>query len=152
MIFKKRSKPKIFYPPDPTEWSCQIGGTVATNASGARSFKYGATREFVEELEVVLANGEILNLKRGENFAKDGFIELETVQGTRIRAKLPTYKQPDTRKNTSGYFSGKRVDAIDLFIGSEGTLGIVTKAKLKFYRNPNRFSAALFSLKTKAIC
>jgi FAD/FMN-containing dehydrogenase len=34
----------LFYPPDPTEWSCQVGGTVATNASGARSFKYGATR------------------------------------------------------------------------------------------------------------
>ena len=43
----------LFYPPDPTEWSCQIGGTVATNASGARSFKYGATRAFVERLEIV---------------------------------------------------------------------------------------------------
>src|ERR1043165_2237166 len=74
----------LFYPPDPTEWSCQIGGTVATNASGARSFKYGATREFVEELEIVLANGEILNLKRGTNFSENGFIELETAGGTRI--------------------------------------------------------------------
>ncbi|QYO63941.1 FAD-binding oxidoreductase [Leptolyngbya sp. 7M] len=45
----------LFYPPDPTEWSCQIGGTVATNASGARSFKYGATREFVTGLTVILA-------------------------------------------------------------------------------------------------
>src|SRR5688500_5617309 len=68
----------LFYPPDPTEWSCQIGGTVATNASGARSFKYGATREFVEELEIVLASGEILNLKRGTHFSKNGLIELET--------------------------------------------------------------------------
>ena len=48
----------LFYPPDPTEWSCQIGGTVATNASGARSFKYGPTREFVTGLTVVLADGE----------------------------------------------------------------------------------------------
>jgi D-lactate dehydrogenase (cytochrome) len=60
----------LFYPPDPTEWSCQIGGTVATNASGARSFKYGATRNFVEELEIVLANGEILDLERGGNFSE----------------------------------------------------------------------------------
>ena len=45
----------LFYPPDPTEWSCQIGGTVATNASGSRSFKYGATRNYVERLKVVLA-------------------------------------------------------------------------------------------------
>ncbi|MEP6903916.1 MAG: FAD-binding oxidoreductase, partial [Actinomycetota bacterium] len=87
----------LFYPPDPTEWSCQLGGTVATNASGARSFKYGATREFVERLEIVLANGEILNLKRGAHFSENGFIELETASGTKIRAKLPTYRPPDTR-------------------------------------------------------
>ncbi len=42
----------LFYPPDPTEWSCQIGGTIATNASGARSFKYGATRKYVRRLEI----------------------------------------------------------------------------------------------------
>src|SRR5205807_6263252 len=56
----------LFYPPDPTEWSCQVGGTVATNASGARSFKYGATREFVTRLKVVLANGEIVDIRRGD--------------------------------------------------------------------------------------
>ena len=54
----------LFYPPDPTEWSCQIGGTVATNASGARSFKYGATRNFVQGLEIVLADGDTLSLAR----------------------------------------------------------------------------------------
>ena len=59
----------LFYPPDLTEWSCQMGGTVATNASGSRSFKYGATREFVQRLEIVLPTGEILNLRRGETFA-----------------------------------------------------------------------------------
>lgn len=133
----------LFYPPDPTEWSCQIGGTIATNASGARSFKYGATREFVQELEIVLANGEILNLKRGENFAENGFITLETEQGNFIKAKLPTYRQPDTRKNTSGYFSGERIDAIDLFIGSEGTLGIITKAKLRVLPKPESFFSGI---------
>jgi len=133
----------LFYPPDPTEWSCQIGGTVATNASGARSFKYGATREFVEELEIVLANGEILNLKRGEILSENGFIEIETASGTRIRAKLPTYRQPDTRKNTSGYFSGDKIDAIDLFIGSEGTLGIITKIKLRVLPKPESFFSGI---------
>ena len=133
----------LFYPPDPTEWSCQIGGTVATNASGARSFKYGATRRFVEEIEIVLASGEILNLKRGEIFSENGFVELETISGAKIRAKLPTYRQPDTRKNTSGYFSGERVDAIDLFIGSEGTLGIVTKIKLNLLPKPESFFSGI---------
>src|SRR5687768_4736567 len=75
----------LFYPPDPTEWSCQIGGTVATNASGARSFKYGATRQYVERLRVVLANGEIRYLKRGEAL-DDG-------------VKVPTYDRPNVRKN-----------------------------------------------------
>ncbi len=133
----------FFYPPDPTEWSCQIGGTIATNASGARSFKYGATREFVEELEIVLANGEILRLKRGENFSKDGFIELKTANGTKIKAKLPTYRQPNVRKNTSGYISGETVDAIDLFIGSEGTLGIITEAKLRILPKPESFFSGI---------
>jgi D-lactate dehydrogenase (cytochrome) len=140
----------LFYPPDPTEWSCQIGGTVATNASGARSFKYGATREFVEELEVVLASGEILNLKRGARFSRDGFIELETATGAKIRAKLPTYDQPDTRKNTSGYFSGEQIDAIDLFIGSEGTLGIITRIKLRLLPKPESFFSGIIFFTNEA--
>lgn len=119
-----------FYPPDPTEWSCQIGGTVATNASGARSFKYGATRKYVRRLEIVLANGEIVDLKRGEIFSKDGSLEIETRNGTKIKAKLPTYDQPNVRKNAAGYFSAANTDAIDLFIGSEGTLGIITEVEL----------------------
>lgn len=133
----------LFYPPDPTEWSCQIGGTAATNASGARSFKYGATRNFVEEIEVVLASGEILNLKRGAYLSENGVLEIETAGGAKIRAKLPTYRQPDTRKNTSGYFSGDRVDALDLFIGSEGTLGIITKMKLRLLPKPASFFSGI---------
>ncbi|MGI9055926.1 MAG: FAD-binding oxidoreductase [Pyrinomonadaceae bacterium] len=133
----------LFYPPDPTEWSCQIGGTAATNASGARSFKYGATRSFVEELEVVLANGEILDLKRGKNLAANGFLDIETRSGKKITLKLPTYTQPNVRKNTSGYFSGEKFDAIDLFIGSEGTLGIITKLKLKVLEKPESFFSGI---------
>ena len=133
----------LFYPPDPTEWSCQIGGTVATNASGARGFKYGATRNYVRRLEIVLASGEILNLKRGENFADDGFVELEARSGTKIKAKLPTYRLPDVRKNTSGYFSGEKLDAIDLFIGSEGTLGVITEIELKLLPKPESFFSGI---------
>jgi len=132
-----------FYPPDPTEWSCQIGGTVATNASGARSFKYGATRKYVERLEVVLPNGDLLNLKRGEVFSNNGFVELETENGNKIKAKVPTYLQPDTRKNTSGYFSDKNPDAIDLFIGSEGTLGVITEIELKLLPKPEGFLSGI---------
>lgn len=129
----------LFYPPDPTEWSCQIGGTVATNASGARSFKYGATRNFVRRITVVLPSGEILEIKRGEVLSENGRIQI----GSSINAKLPTYAQPDVRKNTSGYFSGAKIDAIDLFIGSEGTLGIITEVELELLPKPESFFSGI---------
>lgn len=129
----------LFYPPDPTEWSCQMGGTVATNASGARSFKYGATRNFVRRLEVVLADGEILDLHRCQNIGRSGVVEITSRSGKVYSAKLPTYQRPHVRKNTSGYFSDSEVDAIDLFIGSEGTLGIVTEIEVGLCRKPESF-------------
>ena len=133
----------LFYPPDPTEWSCQIGGTVATNASGARSFKYGATRKYVRRLEIVTPEGEILDLKRGENFSQNSVLEIQTPTGKSLKIKLPTYKQPNVRKNTSGYFSGENVDAIDLFIGSEGTLGIITEIELGLLPKPEGFLSGI---------
>src|ERR1700674_2717963 len=56
----------LMYPPDPTERGCFLGGTVATNASGSRTFKYGPTRKYVERLKVALASGEIIDLRRGD--------------------------------------------------------------------------------------
>jgi D-lactate dehydrogenase (cytochrome) len=114
----------LFYPPDPTEWSCQIGGTVATNASGSRSFKYGSTRNYVERLKVVLAGGDVLDVVRG------GGKELKTETGRVIDLKLPSYSRPDVRKNVSGYYAMPEMDPIDLFIGSEGTLGVITEIEL----------------------
>lgn len=125
----------FFYPPDPTETNCFIGGTIATNASGAKTFKYGATRNFVLELEIVLADGEKLRLKRGEVFANKNLLNLKTENGEAISLQLPKYKMPNV-KNASGYFVNEAVDAIDLFIGSEGTLGVITKAKLKILPLP----------------
>ena len=134
----------LFYPPDPTEWSCQIGGTIATNASGARSFKYGATREFVEALTIVLADGDILNVRRGDRFSdSDGNIELTTKSGRQISFRVPTYPRPDVRKNVSGYFNKEPLDAIDIFIGSEGTLGIITECELSLLPKPQGFFSGI---------
>ena len=130
----------LFYPPDPTEWSCQIGGTVATNASGARSFKYGATREYVKGLKIVLPTGDTVSIKRGEIISADGeSIGFTTDQGNRVTAKIPTYERPDVRKNVSGYFNDQPLDAIDLFIGSEGTLGVITEIELSLLPKPEGF-------------
>ncbi|MGI9054647.1 MAG: FAD-binding oxidoreductase [Pyrinomonadaceae bacterium] len=139
----------LFYPPDPTEWSCQMGGTVATNASGARSFKYGATRKYVRRLEIVTPEGEILDLKRGESFSQNGFLEIQTPNGKSLKIKLPTYNQPNVRKNTSGYFSGENTDAIDLFIGSEGTLGIITEVELGLLPKPEGFLSGIVFFKNE---
>ena len=142
----------LFYPPDPTEWSCQIGGSVATNASGARSFKYGATRRYIERLEIVLPTGDFLNLKRGEVFAENGFVQLTAENDRQIKAKLPTYVEPEVRKNASGYFSNENTDAIDLFIGSEGTLGIITEIELKLLDKPEGvFSGVVFFANEKKL-
>lgn len=134
----------LFYPPDPTEWSCQIGGTVATNASGARSFKYGATRKYVKRLRVVLADGSVLELIRGETLADDGgVITLQTTDGRNVEAKIPTYERPNVRKNVSGYFCTHGVDAIDLFIGSEGTLGVITEVELSVLPKSDGFFSGI---------
>jgi len=134
----------LLYAPDPTERNCFIGGTVATNASGARTFKYGPTRNYVEELEIILPDGDLLYLKRGENFADDLSLSLKTSSGKNIKLTLPDYEMPKV-KNASGYFCKRNMDAIDLFIGSEGTLGMITKIKLTLLPLPlSELSCILF--------
>jgi D-lactate dehydrogenase (cytochrome) len=133
----------LFYPPDPTETNATIGGTVATNASGARTFKYGATRNFVEELEIILPTGEITTLTRGKQKTNkyNGTINLES---GKIIFDIPNYKMPKV-KHAAGYYCEKNMDLIDLFIGAEGTLGIISKAKLKLLKKPNDiFSIIIF--------
>ena len=86
----------LFYPPDPSSLgSCWIGGNVAENAGGARAVKYGVTKDYVLNLEVVLANGEII------------------------------WTGANTLKNSTGY------NLTQLMVGSEGTLGIITKIVMK---------------------
>jgi glycolate oxidase len=91
----------LYYPPDPSSrGSCFIGGNLAENAGGPRAVKYGVTKDFVLNLEVVMANGDIIHT--GAN----------------------------TLKNSTGY------NLTQLMVGSEGTLGIITKAVLKLVPLP----------------
>src|SRR5947209_4670551 len=127
----------LLYPPDPTESSCFIGGTVATNASGARTFKYGPTRRFVRRLKVALATGDLLDIRRGEIFADAGGRVRVTLGGGRsIDARLPSYTMPATRKHAAGYYVAPGMDLIDLFVGSEGTLGVITEAEVSLLARP----------------
>lgn len=117
------------FTPDPTESTATIGGMVACNASGARSYHYGATRQHIQALRGVLPNGDSFSLRRGQVFAKGLELTLQTEQGNTITAQLPTYAMPDC-KNASGYFCHADMDAIDLLIGSDGTLAVLTEIEL----------------------
>jgi D-lactate dehydrogenase (cytochrome) len=77
-FLKLTAEKSLFYPPDPTEKNCFIGGTVATNASGEKTFKYGPTRDYVLALNVILSNGETLKLERGRNTAEGNILKLRT--------------------------------------------------------------------------
>jgi D-lactate dehydrogenase (cytochrome) len=127
----------LLYPPDPTERSCFLGGTVATNASGARTFKYGPTRNYVERLSVALATGDVIDIRRGDLQADaDGGVTIPLPSGRLIETRLPTYQMPHVRKHASGYYVAPGMDLIDLFIGSEGTLGVILEVETKLLPKP----------------
>ncbi len=91
----------LFYPPDPSSrGTCFIGGNVACNSGGPRAVKYGVVKDYVLNLEVVLASGEVM------------------------------WTGANVLKNSTGY------NLTQLFVGSEGTLGIITKIVLKLIPHP----------------
>jgi FAD/FMN-containing dehydrogenase len=121
--------PRQFYAPDPTETGASVGGSIATNASGSRSFLYGATRRHVRAIRVVLASGETLALRRGE----------------KVPFGVPVLPATGVKKNTAGYYLRPDIDYMDLFIGSEGTLGVVTEAELALLPTPRSlFTGVVF--------
>ena len=130
-----KPKPPVFYPVDSTETSAHLGGTIATNASGARTLFYGPTRDWVEALTIVTADGRILELARGQVRARDGVLVYRREDGTDAVLSIPDLPIPPT-KHTAGYYLKRDMDALDLFIGSEGTLGIVTGATLRLAEKP----------------
>ena len=143
----------LFYPPDPTERNCFVGATVATNSSGARSFKYGPTRNYVLGMKVVLPSGDTLTLKQGQILASSYAFSFQTDQGSHYTFTIPRFTLPET-KNASGYFCKKNMDLMDLFIGSEGTLGIMTELKLKLLPLAERILSCVvfFEQEGDALC
>jgi D-lactate dehydrogenase (cytochrome) len=125
----------LLFPPDPTETSASLGGMVACNASGAMSHHYGATRKWVRSLRVVLADGSVLALTRGEQHAAGRTFSLATDSGRVIAGTLPSYDPPAV-KSAAGYYVAADMDLLDLFIGMEGTLGLVTEIELLLIPRP----------------
>lgn len=103
----------LFYPPDPaSKGSCFIGGNLAENSGGPKAVKYGVTADYVLNLEVVLANGDVI------------------------------WTGANTLKNSTGY------NLTQLMVGSEGTLGIITKAVLKLIPLPKYNNLLLVPFKS----
>ncbi len=130
----------LLYPSDPTSLLSFLGGNVATNASGSHAFKYGVTRDHVLRLKVVLANGDVLDLRRGRARAgadRKLILPVTHPDGStgELKLCLPDYAVPRI-KHSAGYFVMPGVDAVDLFIGSEGTLGVVTEMDLNLIPAP----------------
>lgn len=127
----------LSYPPVPTWDGATLGGTVATNAAGAATFKYGSTRDWVRRAVFVLAGGEVLELHRGEVVAgPDDTFVLERRDGSRTRIRRPAIVMPEVAKISSGYWSKPGMDLLDLLIGSEGTLALVTEVEVALVARP----------------
>lgn len=127
--------PAQFFPPDPTEASAALGGIVACNASGSRSYAYGAVRPHVSAMRVALAAGDTIALRRGELRAHGRELHIATENGRELNLCLPTYDMPKA-KCASGYFVEDNMDAIDLFIGACGTLGVICELELALVPTP----------------
>jgi D-lactate dehydrogenase (cytochrome) len=140
---KMKTAGDFFFPPDPTETTASIGGMVACNASGARSFYYGPTRKYVEGLSVILADGSTIRLKRNIQKSNGYSFCLKTDTGRLIQGKVPKYCMPNV-KNASGYFAEGNMDLIDLFIGSEGTLGIASEIEIRLLKKPKYTWGGMF--------
>ena len=127
--------PEQFFPTDPTEASAAMGGIVACNASGARSYAYGAARGHITRLRVALADGDVVSLYRGRVRANNRKLALETEAGKHLVLQLPSYHMPAV-KNASGYYVEDGMDAIDLFIGACGTLGVICEIEVALLPSP----------------
>lgn len=127
---------RFFFPPDPTETSASLGGMVACNASGACTFHYGPTRDYVRSLRVVLADGAVLDLQRGRERVAGRSFAVTTIDGARtIRGEIPSYRMPQV-KNAAGFFARDDMDTLDLFVGSEGVLGVFSEIELRLLPEP----------------
>lgn len=123
------------FPPDPTEATATLGGMAACNASGALSFRYGPTRSHIHALRVVLADGDVVRLERGEVLDRGDELTIRTEGGQSIRCRRPDLAMPDC-KHAAGYFSRPGMDVLDLFVGAEGTLGVISEVEVVLMRAP----------------
>lgn len=126
---------EFFFSPDPTEASATIGGMVCCNASGARSYHYGATRKHIHRIKMVLTDGRTVCVTRGVEKAQGYTAQFVCDDGSVLTVPIPTYQMPNT-KNASGYYAEKDMELIDILIGSDGTLGVISEIEISLLPLP----------------
>jgi FAD/FMN-containing dehydrogenase len=109
-----------FYAPDPTEWGASMGGTIATNASGSRSFLYGSTRRHLLSVTVARMDGTVRTHGRDE----------------RLDFPYSPLAAPLCGKHTAGYYLRENSGYLELICGSEGTLAVVLEAEVRLLPQP----------------
>jgi FAD/FMN-containing dehydrogenase len=119
-LHREAARTRQFLGPNPTETSASIGGIIATNAGGARSFRFGSVRHHVLALTVVFMDGRVETYRKGEL----------------VDFSYKTVRAPATTKNAAGYCLHEDLEWVELLSGSEGTLGIVTEAELLLLPEP----------------
>jgi D-lactate dehydrogenase (cytochrome) len=124
-----------FIGPNPTEYSSSIGGNINTNASGSRTFKYGSFRDVITSLSGVWSNGAHFTIGRGDYIEADNIIPLPG-NAPVAELNIDYIAWPDT-KNATGYKLVKGTDLIDLLVGSEGTLAVLTECLIRCEPLPN---------------
>ncbi len=129
----------LFYPPDPTSQNiASIGGTVACNASGALSYLYGPTRDYVDGLQVVLPTGELIDIRRGDVLCRDDTLVIPaSLPYPRLAHDIAIPLSPEISpswrdlKSAAGLWLSKPMDLVDLFIGTEGLFGVIVNIRTR---------------------
>lgn len=152
---KKRGK---YLPPYPASIEiCSIGGAVANNSAGEKTVKYGATRDYVHSLKVILANGDLIETipltsqelsskKRQKTFEGRMYRRLHDL--IRKNKKLIAEHEPQVTKNSTGFAlweleKGGLFDLSQLFVGAQGTLGLITEIVLVTMDTPRQEDVTL---------
>ena len=141
---------------------CTVGGMVANDSGGEKSLRYGKTENYVEELNVVLSDGEeyvfksltpeeLEQKKLQDNFEGEIYRQMHDL--LELNHELIQKAKPNVSKNSAGYLlwnvcppaqagNGKKFDLTRLFTGAQGTLGVITKIKFRLIK-PNKYSRLL---------
>ncbi len=140
---------------------CTVGGMVANNSGGEKTLAYGKTEQYVAELQVVLSDGNEYTVKPLTRAELDQKIKIGGFEGGLYKKlfhliennrDLLARAKPNVTKNSAGYFlwnvwDGQTFDLTRLLVGSQGTLGLVTKIKFRLIRPKQYAQMAVIFLK-----